>query len=106
MSTLLGENIKSITETKRELSKIITDTKVTGKPTYIFNHNKPQAVILSTEQYENLVNKTEELSEQNFYLQVNNRVQNGTNRLISSDEVINDAEINPFDGLTDEELFD
>ncbi len=43
---MLDVKTKSITEAKKEFPKIIKDTSKTGEPTFIFNHNKPEAVIL------------------------------------------------------------
>lgn len=103
----LDVKTKSVTEVKREFSKIVTEANVTGEPTFVFNHNKPEAVILSHDAYENLVKKIEELEKRLFYAQLNARVNEGPGKLIPADEVIeSDGKTNPFDALKDEDLFD
>jgi prevent-host-death family protein len=100
-------DIKSITEAKKDFSKVIKDTQDTGEPVFIFNHNRPQAVILSNEAYETLVRKYEEMEEQLFYSQLQNRVDEGPVELVPSSEVIEESSSrNPFDSMSDKDLFD
>jgi len=100
-------NIKSITETKKEFSKIAKHASETGEPTFVLNHNKPEVVILSNEVYENLVERYEELEEKQFYQKMINRIEKGPKELLTADEAFGDTpKDNPFDELTDEELFD
>lgn len=107
MLKTLDVKTKSITEAKKEFSKIIKDTLETGEPTFIFNHNKPEAVILSNDVYEKLVKKYNELENKFFYSQLNERVAAGPGELIPAKEVIeSNQERNPFATLSDEELFD
>lgn len=98
---------KSVTEAKKEFSKIIKDAQETCEPTFIFNHNKPEAVILSNEMYEKLIKEYNEMENKLFYSQLNERVVAGPGKLIPSKDVIeSDQEHNPFIALSDEDLFD
>lgn len=97
---------KSITEAKRDLSKIIKDTQETGEPTFIFNISEPEAVILSNTMYEELVKSYNELEDKLFYSQLNERVAEGAGKLIPARDVIkSNSEHNPFVDMSDEELF-
>lgn len=99
--------MKSITEAKKEFSKIVKETNETGEPTFIFNHNKPEAVILSNEVYEKLVNSYKELEEKLFYTQVQGRIIGGPGKLIPAEQVLEtEREKNPFVTMSDKELFD
>lgn len=107
MLKILDVKTKSITEAKKEFSKIIKDTHETGEPTFIFNHNKPEAVILSNEVYEKLVKEYNELENKLFYSQLNERVAAGPGKLIPAKDVIeSNPEHNPFTAFSDEDLFD
>lgn len=107
MLKMLDVKTKSITEAKKDFSKIIKDTNKTGEPTFIFNHNKPEAVILSNAVYEKLVKDYNELENKLFYSQLNDRVTAGPVELISATEVIeSNQEHNPFAALSDKDLFD
>lgn len=100
-------DIKSITEAKKDFSKIIKDTQDTGEPVFIFNHNRPEAVILSNDAYETLVRKYEEMEDQLFYSQLQNRIDEGPGELVPSSEVIEETSSrNPFDSMSDKDLFD
>lgn len=106
MLKTLDVKTQSITEAKKNLSKIIKESKETGEPTFIFNHNKPEAVILNNEVYEDLIAKYEELENQLFYNYLQNRVSEGPKELIPSKNVIDpDNESNPFISMSDEDLF-
>jgi len=84
-------NIKSIGEAEKEFSKIVKHVNETGEPTFVLDHNKPEVVILSHEVYEKMVN----------------RVERGPKKLLTADEAFGETlKDNPFDELTDEELFD
>ena len=107
MLKILDVNTKSVTEAKKEFSKIIKDINQTGEPTFIFNHNKPEAVILSNTTYEELVKRNRVLEGKLFYSQLNNRVKDGPGELIPSEKVIeSNQENNPCSALSDKELFD
>jgi len=107
MFKMSDTNIKSITEAKKEFSKIVKHVSETGEPTFVLKHNKPEVVILSHEVYENLVEKYEELEEQHFYQKMVNRIEKGPKEFLTADEAFGDTpKDNPFDELTDEELFD
>ena len=97
---------KSITEAKRDLSKIIKDTQETGEPTFIFNINEPEAVVLSNTMYEELVKSYNELEDKLFYSQLNERVAERAGKLIPARDVIkSNSEHNLFVDMSDEELF-
>ena len=107
MFKMLDVKTKSITEAKKDFSKIIKDTSKTAEPTFIFNHNKPEAVILSNTVYEKLVKDYNEMENKLFYNQLNDRVTAGPGKLISATEVIeSNQEHNPFAALSDKDLFD
>ena len=107
MLKILDVNTKSVTEAKKEFSKIIKDINQTGEPTFIFNHNKPEAVILSNTTYEELVKRNRVLEEKLFYSQLNNRVKDGPGELIPSEKVIESSqENNFFSTLSDKDLFE
>ncbi|MFC3418654.1 type II toxin-antitoxin system Phd/YefM family antitoxin [Salinicoccus hispanicus] len=98
---------KSVTEAKKDFSKIIKDTQDTGEPVFIFNHNKPEAVIISNEVYETLIRKYEEMEDQLFYNQLQKRVDAGPGKLVPSKEVLDTSnEPNPFQSMPDKDLFD
>jgi len=103
----LDVKTKSVTEVKREFSSIVNEANETGEPTYVFNHNKPEAVILSLDVYETLVKRNKELEDRLFYAQLNARVSDGPKELIQAGDVIESSDAdNPFDSLNDEDLFD
>jgi len=107
MSRISDANIKSITETKKEFSKIVKHVSQTGEPTFVLNQNKPEVVILSNEVYEKLIEKYEELEEKQFYQKIIKRIEKGPEELITVDEAFGESpENNPFNELTDEEMFD
>jgi len=107
MLKILDVKTKSVTEAKKEFSKIIKDINQTGEPTFIFNHNKPEAVILSNATYEELVKRNILLEEKLFYSQLQSRVNDGPGELIPSGEVIESKqEENPFTSFSDKDLFD
>lgn len=103
----LDVKTRSVTEVKREFSKIVSEANETGEPTFVFNHNKPEAVIISVNVYEDLVKKNEELENRLFYAQLNARVNEGPGKLIPAREVLeSEKNRNPFGAMTDEVLFD
>ena len=107
MLKMLDVKTKSITEAKKDFSKIIKDISKTGETTFIFKHNKPEAVILSNAVYEKLVKDYNELENKLFYSYLNDRVTAGSGELISATEVIeSNQEHNPFAALADKDLFD
>lgn len=107
MLKTLDVKTKSITEAKKEFSKIVKETNESGEPTFIFNHNKPEAVILSNDVYEKLVKNYRELENKLFYSQLQERVYKGPGNLISAEKVLEtEQELNAFASLSDEELFD
>lgn len=107
MFKTLNANIKSISETKRDFSKIAKHVTETGEPTFVLNHNKAEVVILSNDVYEELVAKYEELQENQFYQKISDRVEEGPDKLIPADAAFGEnTKDNPFNDLSDEELFD
>lgn len=107
MMKTIDVKTKSITEAKKEFSQIIKEAQITGDPTFIFNHNKPEAVIISNAVYEKLVKTNKELEDKLFYSQLNERVAEGPGKLIPARDVIeSNSEHNPFTAMSDEELFD
>ena len=86
---------------------MIQEANSTVEPIYILNHNKPAAVILDSNVYETIVKERQMLEEELFYYQVNSRITEGPGNLIPASEVIkSDQADNPFDNVSNEELFD
>ena len=102
----LDVNTQSITESKKNLSKLLKQANDTGEQTFIMNHNEPQGVLLSNDKYNELIKRYEELQDQLFYSKVAERVESDNGKRYSADELLKNDENNPFDGMTDEELFD
>lgn len=99
--------VKSISDSKKNFSKIIKEVNETKEPVFVFNHNKPEAVICSYEVYDELVQRFKVMEEQLFYSKLNNRVDAGPGEMIPAGTVVNkDLSHNPFADLADEELFD
>lgn len=64
MSKTADVKVQSISGAKRNFSKIIKDVVGTGQPTFVFNRNKPEAVILSNDVYEELLRRCRELEDE------------------------------------------
>lgn len=97
----------SITDAKRDFSKIIRETEESGEPTFILNHNKPEAVLISHEAYELFVQQYNEMENKLFFAGLNERVEKGPSSLVAAKNVISkDFADNPFTHLADEDLFD
>lgn len=80
---ILDTPIRSISELKKAPMDIIEEAKTTETGVYILNHNKGVGVILSSEQYENLLLEKAELEERLLDLEVENRLL--TNKKLYSD---------------------
>ena len=103
----LNVRTTSITEAKRDFSKIIREIEETGEPTFIFNHNKPEAVLISHEAYELFVQRYREMEEKLFFAGLADRIERGPGQLVAAEDVVNmDLASNPFAHLADEDLFD
>lgn len=99
--------VKSISDAKKEFSRIVKEAEETGEPTFILNHNRPEAVILSNKAYEELVERNRQLEEQLLYSELNKRVEEGPGELRRADQVIHeDNHSNRYANMSDEELFD
>lgn len=53
------ENTKTITDLRENALKLLDQVQKSG-PTYIFHHSKPKAVMLSMEEYANLLETLED----------------------------------------------
>ena len=99
--------VRSVSDSKKHFSKIIQEVNDTKEPVFVFNHNKPEAVIYSYEAYDELVKSYRAMEEQLFYSKLNNRVEEGPVELVPAGKVVNeDLSHNPFADMADEELFD
>lgn len=58
MNTVLANRSISITDLKKNPSKVMADAE--GSPVVILNHNKPIAYLLPAETYEDLLDKLED----------------------------------------------
>lgn len=102
----LDVNTQSITESKKNLSKLLKQANETGEPTFIMNHNEPQGVLLSNDKYNELIERYEELQDQLFYSKVVERIEDDNGKRYKVDDLLENDEDNLFDEMTDEELFD
>lgn len=65
----------SITEMKQNLSKMIKKANETGEPVFILSQDKTEAVLLSNESYEKLINEFNRLEEQVLEYEVSKRIE-------------------------------
>lgn len=56
--------ITNVSELKKSPKKIIEQARKERNGVYIFNHNQPEAVVLTAADYEKLINKIEYLEEE------------------------------------------
>ena len=54
-----AKNTKTITDIREKAIELLEDTKKSG-PTFIFHHSKPKAVMLSIEEYSNMMEMLED----------------------------------------------
>lgn len=94
---ILDTPIRSISELKKAPMAIIEEAKATDTGVYILNHNKGVGVILSSEQYENLLLEKSKLEERLLDLEVENRLL--TNQKLYSDTEVR-GEYNPKPNAT------
>lgn len=64
MNTLSVSQLVSISELQRDYSALIEKLKKLAKPLYLLRRNKPEAVLVSVDEYEDLVEKKRLYEEQ------------------------------------------
>ena len=58
MDNIYANATVSVTELKRNLASVLASTQ--NSPVAVLNHNKPEAYLLSSQYYENLLEKLED----------------------------------------------
>jgi prevent-host-death family protein len=103
---------------KRDYSRIIKQVQKDNEPTFVMNHNTPEAVLMSYSYYRNLVvdmhakiadltAQLELLQDEALYAKAESRLQKEPLVWLAAEEVIGyDAKNdNPYNTMSDEELF-
>jgi len=116
---LIDVVIKSVSDIKRDYSQIIKDASKMNEPVFIMNHNKPEAVLMTYPFYQETLAKTlrliSELLVNLEHLENELLAKTVMERLAETDQVwltMEEAfgeelnEENPYEKMTDEELFD
>lgn len=75
----------SVSELKQSPKKVIEKAIDSRNGVYVLNRNKPQAVVLGINEYENMVNLLDELDEKLYDLQVAERLKNADTEPTYSD---------------------
>lgn len=55
--------LASVSDLQRNYAEIIADAKKSGEPVYLMKQNKPEALLMSIEAFENMYNKVKEYEE-------------------------------------------
>lgn len=111
---------KSVSEIKRDYSKVIKEIEKENEPAFVLNHNKPEAVLMSYEYYktvlvdtrtmiETVMKEIELLEDEALYAKAASRLSNDNKIWMTSEQVLGtkeENEDNPYIGMSDEELFD
>jgi len=110
---------KSVSEVKRDYSKIIREIEKECEPAFVLNHNTPEAVIMSYDYYKNVLINTrtmletvmkelEALEDEALYTKAANRLSKDDQTWLTSEQVLGTKEKNednPYREMSDEELF-
>lgn len=112
--------IKSVSDVKRNYSKVIKEIEKEDKPALVMNHHTPEAVIMSYQNYKNVIEdvrlkidaalkKIDQIEDEELLTTVESRLKNINNIWLTSEEVFGSkiaSQENPYSKMTDEELFD
>ena len=109
----------SVSEIKRDYSKVIKEVDQEKEPAFVMNHNTPEAVLMSYRYYkafmvemrqklEDISADIERLEDAELYAKAESRLAKSNLVWVASDKVFENKtdEDNPYHRLSDEELFD
>ena len=109
----------SVSEIKRDYSKVIREVDQEKEPAFVMNHNTPEAVLMSYRYYEafmvemrqkleDISADIERLEDAELYAKAESRLAKDNLVWVASDKVFENKtdEDNPYRRLSDEELFD
>jgi prevent-host-death family protein len=110
----------SVSDIKRDYSKVIKEVDRDKEPAFVMNHNTPEAVLMSYRYYkafmvemrqmiEEISSDIERLEDTQLYAEASSRLKKDNLTWVESDLVFADKaaeEDNPYSGMSDEELFD
>lgn len=112
--------IKSVSEIKRDYSNVIKEVTKENEPAFVMNHNTPEAVLMSYQYYmeaivgmnakiEAVMKEFEQLEDAALCVKATERLKSDNKIWLTSEEVLGNSkenEDNPYEGMSDEELFD
>ena len=109
----------SVSEIKRDYSKVIKEVDQEKEPAFVMNHNTPEAVLMSYRYYEafmvemrqkikDISSDIERLEDVELYVEAENRLKNDNLVWVAADKVFENKakDDNPYSSMSDEELFD
>jgi len=110
----------SVSDIKRDYSKVIKEVDQDEEPAFVMNHNTPEAVLMSYGYYkafmvemrqmiEEISSDIERLEDAQLYAEAASRLKKDNLIWVGSDEVFEDKAVeedNPYSRMSDEELFD
>jgi len=111
----------SVSDIKRDYSKVIKEVGQDEEPAFIMNHNTPEAVLMSYSYYkafmvemrqmiDEISSDIERLEDAQLYAEAAIRLKKDNKIRVGSDEVFAgkaaEEEDNPYSRMSDEELFD
>ena len=115
---LFDMNMKSVSEIKRDYSKVIKQVQRDNEPAFVMNHNTPEAVLMSYSYYRDhivvlhakiaaLSAQLELLQDEALYAKAERRLQKDPLVWLAAEEVIEYTadQDNPYNRMSDEELF-
>lgn len=112
--------IKSVSDVKRNYSKVIKEIEEENKPALVMNHDTPESVIMSYQYYKNIIEDSkkqlddalkeiEQIEDEELLKKAENRLKMTNNIWLTSEEVFGrrtSSQENPYRKMSDEELFD
>jgi prevent-host-death family protein len=109
----------SVSEIKREYSKVIKKAEQDLEPIFVMNHNTPEAVLMPYHYYESLIidmrqkikdlsSEIERLEDMELYTEAEKRLKNDSPVWVAAEKVFEykSEGDNPYSQMSDEELFD
>jgi antitoxin StbD len=96
---LFDMNMKSVSEIKRDYSKVIKEVQRDNEPAFVMNHNTPEAVLMSYSYYRNVIVDIQEkikvlsaqfelLQDEVLYAKAESRLQKDPLVWLAAEEVI------------------
>ena len=108
----------SVSEIKRDYSKVIKEVDQEKEPAFVMNHNTPEAVLMSyryheafmvemRQKIEDISSDIERLEDAELYAEAENRLKNDNLVWVAADKVFENKakDDNPYTRMSDEELF-